>query len=129
MSYPSFESGYYPPGAEHDPRAPYNQSDPEEITYNACVSVCMSKSTKLSTQYYEADEYDGEVYITKTPLDPKDDYKRICYSVTDLFKEFQNLLNEKLQDPNLNWIKRREYQDMLEDASGWVVDDLEVIED
>lgn len=24
------ESGYYPPGAEHDPRAPYNEPEPVE---------------------------------------------------------------------------------------------------
>lgn len=129
MSYPGYESGYYPPGAEHDPKAPYNQKDPEPIEYNACVSICLSKSMQLITQDYEVDGYPEECCAIKTPLDPKDDYERDCYSILDMFTEFQNLLKEKLQDPNLDRIKRRKYQTMLEDASGWVVDDLEVMEE
>lgn len=124
-----YESGYYPPGAEHDPNAPYNQRDPEPIEYDACVSVCLSKSTKLSTQYYETDEDEECCYISHTPLAPKDDYKELCYSLPSMFKEFIDLMNEKLQDPNLDRIKRWKYQSMIEDISGWVVDDLEVIEE
>ena len=30
------ESGYYPPGAEFDPNAPYNQVDPPEIECKDC---------------------------------------------------------------------------------------------
>ena len=30
------ESGYYPPGAEFDPNAPYNQVDPPEIECYDC---------------------------------------------------------------------------------------------
>lgn len=31
-----FESGYYPPGAEHDPRAPYNEVEPKMVKCEAC---------------------------------------------------------------------------------------------
>lgn len=31
-----FESGYYPPGAEHDPRAPYNEPVPKMVKCEAC---------------------------------------------------------------------------------------------
>ncbi len=30
------ESGFYPPGAEFDPRAPWNQIEPEEIECLLC---------------------------------------------------------------------------------------------
>lgn len=30
------ESGYYPPGAEFDPNAPWNQKDPPEIECTEC---------------------------------------------------------------------------------------------
>ena len=31
-----FESGYYPPGAEHDPRAPWNEKEPHRVKCEAC---------------------------------------------------------------------------------------------
>ena len=31
-----FESGYYPLGAEHDPRAPYNEVEPRMVKCEAC---------------------------------------------------------------------------------------------
>ena len=31
-----FESGYYPPGAEHDPRAPWNEKEPNMVKCEAC---------------------------------------------------------------------------------------------
>lgn len=31
-----YESGYYPPGAEHDPRAPWNEKEPHYVKCKAC---------------------------------------------------------------------------------------------
>ena len=31
-----YESGYYPPGAEHDPRAPWNEKEPNMVKCEAC---------------------------------------------------------------------------------------------
>lgn len=31
-----YESGYYPPGAEHDPRAPWNEKEPHMVKCEAC---------------------------------------------------------------------------------------------
>ena len=31
-----YESGYYPPGAEHDPRAPYNEPEHHYVKCDAC---------------------------------------------------------------------------------------------
>ena len=31
-----YESGYYPPGAEHDPDAPYNAKEPHYVKCEAC---------------------------------------------------------------------------------------------
>ena len=38
------ESGYYPPGAEHDPNAPWNQEELPEREIEVTVSVTLSKS-------------------------------------------------------------------------------------
>lgn len=31
-----YESGYYPPGAEHDPDAPWNEKEPHKVKCEAC---------------------------------------------------------------------------------------------
>ena len=31
-----YESGYYPPGAEYDPRAPWNEKEPNMVKCEAC---------------------------------------------------------------------------------------------
>ena len=41
------ESGYYPPGAEHDPNAPWNQEELPEREIEVTVSVTLSKTVKI----------------------------------------------------------------------------------
>lgn len=31
-----YESGYYPPGAEYDPRAPWNEKEPNMVKCESC---------------------------------------------------------------------------------------------
>ena len=50
------KSDYYPPGAEFDPNAPYNQSDPEPVEVDVCISQTLHKSTTISTTDYVAEE-------------------------------------------------------------------------
>ena len=66
------ESGYYPPGSEFDPNAPYNQSEPEEIEVEVVISQTLSKSTKIITTDYTVNEWEdfepdeeGRVYRTR----------------------------------------------------------------
>ena len=41
------ESGYYPPGAEYDDRAPWRQKEPKKREIDVLVSVTLSKSVKI----------------------------------------------------------------------------------
>jgi hypothetical protein len=43
------ESGYYPPGAEFDPNAPYNQSEPPEIPVELTATETMTKTITVYT--------------------------------------------------------------------------------
>lgn len=52
------ESGYYPPGAEFDPRAPYNQVAPKPIKLDVVVSVTLSKTFTIDVDDYTV-EYEG----------------------------------------------------------------------
>lgn len=47
------ESEYYPPGAEHDPNAPWNQVDNPEREIEVTVSVTLSKTVKIKVSDFE----------------------------------------------------------------------------
>lgn len=59
-------SGYYPPGAENDPRAPYNQVDPPDKEIEVLVSITLSKTVKVRVNDYTIEESgkdeDGSYY-------------------------------------------------------------------
>jgi hypothetical protein len=46
------ESGYYPPGAEFDPNAPWNQEDPSEVEVDVTASHTVSRDTTITTTDY-----------------------------------------------------------------------------
>lgn len=50
------ESGYYPPGAEFDPNAPYNQSDLNPITIEVEAYVTYKKVLKVELDDYVVEE-------------------------------------------------------------------------
>ena len=50
------ESGYYPAGAEYDPRAPWNQVDPEPRKIEVTVSITLSKTVEVEVTDYTAEE-------------------------------------------------------------------------
>ena len=50
------ESGYYPPGAEFDPSAPWNEpGPPDEKTFDVCISQTLSRDTTVTTSDYSVD--------------------------------------------------------------------------
>lgn len=49
------ESGYYPPGAENDPRAPYNQCEPKPIDIKVRVTLTMAKEFTIEVDDYIVD--------------------------------------------------------------------------
>ena len=42
-------SGFYPPGAEYDPNAPYNQSEPPEMEVDLIATEVMTKTISVYT--------------------------------------------------------------------------------
>ena len=50
------ESGYYPIGTEHNPNAPWNQSDPKPVEVSVCVSITLSKTVKVKLEDYTVEE-------------------------------------------------------------------------
>ena len=55
------ESGYYPPGAEYNPKAPWNQVDPEPRKIEVTVSITLSKTVEVEvTDYTTTEEIDED---------------------------------------------------------------------
>ena len=61
------ESGYYPAGAEFDPRAPWNEVElpPKEV--EVTISAIVSKTMKVPVRDYTIDE-EGEIDFSNCDL-------------------------------------------------------------
>lgn len=115
------ESGYYPPGAEHDPNAPWNQADNPEREIEVTVSVTLSKTVKIKVSDYE---------ITDSGKDEDGEYfEDINYSNCDL----KGAVEEQIVLPQKAWdyIAPKTKKDVkaISDLKDWNVDDFEVIEE
>lgn len=76
------ENGYYPPGTENDPNAPWNESpEPDEVEVEVMASYSMSKTYTINTNDYIStieNNYDvdidenGNKYITGDTFEFRD---------------------------------------------------------
>lgn len=108
------ESGYYPPGAEHDPNAPWDQVDNPEREIEVTVSVTLSKTVKIKVSDYE---------ITDSGRDEDGEYfEDIDYSNCDL----KGAVEEQIALPQSAHTYVKSSPKVHEDLSNWCVDDLEV---
>lgn len=122
------ESGYYPPGAEFDSQAPYNQVDLPDREIEVTVSITLSKTVKVSVNDYTVD------------VDADEDgmYEAHDFSSCDLNKAVDeqivlpNNLAEYIErmfnhDLNLKAAGMPKYlKDAIKDCKDWCVDDYEV---
>ena len=109
------ESGYYPPGAEHDPNAPWNQVDNPEREIEVTVSVTLSKTVKIKVSDYE---------ITDSGKDEDGEYfEDIDCSNCDL----KSAVEEQIVLPQSAHMYVKSNPKVHEDLSNWCVDDFEVI--
>lgn len=113
------ESGYYPPGAGHDPNAPWNQVDNPEREIEVTVSVTLSKTVKIKVSDYE---------ITDSGKDEDGEYfEDIDYSNCDL----KGAVEEQIVLPQeaYRYITSSGNKSVKEELKGWNVDDFEVVEE
>ena len=76
------ESGWYPPGAEFDPNAPYNQVEPEEKEYNIEAVFELRRTDDIWSNDY--DEFDNM-------NDPKGEWSSLHMTPLELIKECKKL--------------------------------------
>lgn len=114
------ESGYYPPGAEHDPNAPWNQVNNPEREIEVTVSVTLSKTVKIKVSDYE---------ITTGRDEDGEYFEDIDYSNCDL----KGAVEEQIVLPQKAWDyiapKTKKDVKVIFDLKDWNVDEMEVVEE
>lgn len=132
------ESGYYPPGAEFDPSAPWNQHEPDEKEFEVTCSQTLSKTVTVSTTNYEEgvdeewDKEEGGVYKSywcdTSNIDWAEEYAENDYhtplQLINLFKRFlEDMVNGTETTPKHPWFLKR----LIEECDDWCDDETEFI--
>ena len=138
------ESGYYPPGAEFDSNAPYNEVKVPDKDFDVTCCQTLSKTVTITTNNYipgasgvdyEPDDEGGYCAVGwQDPDDTSDtnwadEYHDNDYhtplQLIELFKQhLENDLNRMGEVKNKRWIKH-----LIEECSNWTEDDTEYVED
>lgn len=146
----------YPMGAD-TPDAPWNQSDPDPVDVEVCVSITLSKSVTISVTDYQAEEWEdwekddeggtihtGGVDYDFSDSDLKGAYESTEYTIPDLLKELQQRVQKEYDQveeemkaqTSLSRAQKRPYevklnklQNLISACDDWNVDELEVVEE
>lgn len=125
------ESGYYPPGAEFDPNAPYNQSEPEPIKLDVYITQVFSKPANIEvTDYeYEVDEFDKYYYTSNCDL--KGATRNQVTTIEDILTELPNIYKELTTDDSgtITKYQLNRLKVLAKACEGWNLDEFEVVED
>lgn len=144
------ESGYYPPGAEFDPNAPYNQSDIPEEEFEVTCSQSLSRTASVWTNNYipgasgvdyEPDD-EGGCYAVGWHDDPdtSDTNWAEEYHDNDHYTPIQliGLYKETLKEQLKSWegmdeipsakAQIRRIEHLIEECEGWTEDETEYVE-
>lgn len=129
----------YPAGAANDPRAPYNQVEPEAVAFNVEATFTMAKTVELCTKQYEGGEVDEEGYnepYDTLGVDWKAEYKEQCFTPKELLERLADLVEENLgtiegklcflhPEWRTGYIKTmmRYYKSLVASARGWEIKD------
>ena len=109
------ESGYYPPGAEFDPRAPWNQVDPPEVDFTIKVGITLEREAVITTDEVYNDDGD---WCLCDDADVEGAYKETYKSIPDMLAELSKYIDGELLG-DISKERRRELELMKESATGW----------
>lgn len=107
------ESGYYPPGAEYDPRAPWNEKEIPERTVEIFISQTLSKSTEVTTSTTDWEAAYKEEHLT--PI--------------QLIEKFKEMLTTHLPDPISDTKRYMKFKHLIKECENWVEDETEILKD
>ena len=133
------ESGYYPMGAENDPRAPWNETENTPREFGVEVECYLTKQSSIESsdydEYAEKDE-DGTWIseVTTDDIEWESEWAEQHHSVTDLLDmlamRLQNELDEAEADKTLTSVERkrrvRRLRNLISECEGWEESELSV---
>lgn len=119
------ESGYYAPGTEFDPRAPWNEKEPEEIEKDCEVWTAVKKTMPVPTQCYEPCEPWEEPDLSG--VDWSDEFATRCRDIPEILRDLCELV-KKYAPQQMTRREARYLRELLDDAEGWETDEIHVEE-
>lgn len=114
----NIESGYYPPGAEFDPNAPYNERSLPEKEIEVTISVTLSKTVKI-----HVDDY----IPTKEYIDDEGYMESIDFSECDLKSAVEEQIILPQHAASFLTVNTKATKKAFKDLKDWNVDDFEVV--
>jgi len=129
-----FESGYYPPGAEFDPSAPWNEQEQMEVSVDVEYSCTLTHKTTIETYDYDIEEngYDENGYFQKEDWSNTDwlaNYHDCCKTPLELIKILKDVAVQKQKEENApNAVKRR-WKHIEKMCEGWTLDEEDAWQD
>ena len=135
-----YDNYNYPVGADGSD-APYNQSDPEPVEVDVCISQTLHKSTTISTTDYVAEECEdcerdddgrfvttGGVSYDFSDSDLLNAYKNDSWTIPELLYELKDYIKQDL-DRGCSESKKIWLERMMKACEGWELDEEEVIKE
>lgn len=121
----------YPPGAAHDPNAPYNEVEVPEREFDVTISMSLSRTVQCYTNKYipEVDEENGHLYVdtSDTPWSEVygDNHKTIPELLEELKKYIQKDLDNLMSDDSKSdkAFHRRRLEHLMLECDDWVVNE------
>ena len=127
-------SGYYPAGAENDPLAPWNETDPEPVLCEVDYSCTLRRTATVETSDYipgsVEKEWDGESYVAVRVDDDfsdtnwLDDFKDTWRTPLELIEELRKIAEDFLKG-NVPDKSTSYWQNLIADCKEWTIDDEE----
>lgn len=113
------ESGYYAPGTEFDPSAPWNQVDPPDVDFNVEAIVTLSRNAVVTTNCVDMDE--DAIRICED-VGAKGAYEQNYASIPELLAELVKFIDSEMQH-DLRYERWMELRRLRDSATDWQVID------
>ena len=137
------ESGYYPPGSEFDPNAPWNEAELKPVQVEVTISQSLSKSTVIEVYDYTIKEWEDREYIKEEGIsriekgidydfsdsDLKKAYEMQEYTIPELLEYLKSYLINHIAQCAEGSSRKKLLQCILKGCEGWNVDETAVIRD
>lgn len=112
----------YPPGAAHDPNAPYNEPVIPERDFDVEVTITMSKVVTITTDNYvpEYDDEDGHTYANTENTEWDKEFENSGhFTIADLIEELKGYVVEDMKTCAPNTGKGAHLQRLLLACEDW----------